>query len=392
METQCAPSPESSKYRVHTSVRTRAGACQPPAPRCQADALAQALLEASSPPPGPFPCAGIYLTELLFKALTHLAQPQPAAPTPLRRCLLPAHPALCTPGALGVGEGMGESPGAVGGGCGGWHQVSALRLCPSVCLGTWGASPFLPLGPNCKDKLQLSRGLSKRIAFCPKCQPLVWQGRCRVRTWRMWVQCPGAPCRVSHLHPHPTGGGGTGGSPSQDPTGTYGDRRVPRAAPTGTALALGTGTEHPGHSGPLHPPDPKGPRAPRRSPHLAHVELEEAPLLLHVLGQLRRRRFRLDDPCQARALLLLLHLPPVGQHGDGLGTALPETGGEPGDGPAQKGGPQGAAEVAGGWDGAGETSPRLAQSLAAALHQTPPCTGGLGGFCSGHGVAYTLVS
>lgn len=92
--------------RACTHVQERASPLRPGSRR------AQALLEARSPS-RPFPCAGIYLTELLFKALTHLAQPQPAAPTPLRRCLLPAHPALCTPGALGIGEGMGESLGGL---------------------------------------------------------------------------------------------------------------------------------------------------------------------------------------------------------------------------------------------------------------------------------------
>jgi len=76
-------------------------------------------------------------------------------------------------------------------------------------------------------------------------------------------------------------------------------------------------------SGPLHPPGAeRSPSPPRHSPYLAHVELEEPPLLLHVLGRLCHRRLGRDDPSQAGSLLLLLHLPPTGPDG-GLGTALP---------------------------------------------------------------------
>lgn len=80
-------------------------------------------------------------------------------------------------------------------------------------------------------------------------------------------------------------------------------------------------------SGPPCPPGtqfPGGnsPRSPWHSPHLAHVELEEPPLLLHVLGHLRCCWLGLDDPSQAGSLLLLLHLPPVEWDGGGLGTSL----------------------------------------------------------------------
>lgn len=189
------------------------------------------------------------------------SSPDPAAALPPPRTPCPLHPG--SPGDRG-GDG-GEPRGWGGGLGGGWHQVSALGLCPSVCLGTWGASPVLPLGPNCKDKLQLSRGLSKRIAFCPKCQPLVWQGRCRIRTRRMWVQCPVPPAGCPTCT-HIPRGGGTGGSPSQDPTGTHGDRRVPCAAPTVTALALGTGTECPAQLPPASPRPQRAPSPPAQPP------------------------------------------------------------------------------------------------------------------------------
>lgn len=84
--------------------------------------------------PAAFPCAVIYLTVLLFKALTHLAQPQPAAPTPLRRCLLPAHPALCSPRSPGTEEGTGETPGGRGAG-GGLAPGLCPLLAPPCVLG-----------------------------------------------------------------------------------------------------------------------------------------------------------------------------------------------------------------------------------------------------------------
>lgn len=226
----------------------------------------------------------------------------------------------------------------------------------------------------------------------------------------MWVQRPGAPCGVSHLHPHPAGSrhGPTAGDGRFPEPGPHGDTRG-----RGQTSALrcthrdcsggGDGDRAPctalATAVPCVPPTPKGPEPPGAAP------------TSHMWSWKRRRSFCMSSASSAadgsawmtparRARSFSFSIFPLR---DGTGTArgqpCPRWGGPRGR-PCPRGGPQGAAEVAEGvgrgrglrWNGPGEASPGLAQSLAAALHKTPLCAGGLGGFCSGHGVAYTLVS
>lgn len=161
--------------------------------------------------------------------------------------------------------------------------------------------------------------------------------------------------------------------------------------PHGAALVGGSGTGSE-QSGPLCPP--RATLSPSwHSTYLTHVELEEPPLLLHVLGHLRRRRLGLDDPRQAGSLLLLLHLPPAGW-GGGLGTALLQgvshRVGYGGDGIRRNISSPSSWERLDWSPPDGKPAPISAQLQP--WDKTPLCGAGLGRFCWRQQVPYTLVS
>lgn len=129
---RCTPSPAAATAKPTYKHSTPMPALSRAAPHFHAAALCETA--ASSPSPaGPFPCAVIYFTVLLFKAVTHLAQPQQQPRPWSRRCLLPVHPALCSPRG---GDSAGE---------GGWHGVCPASVpsgrgdtCEPPCLGKLG--------------------------------------------------------------------------------------------------------------------------------------------------------------------------------------------------------------------------------------------------------------
>lgn len=109
---------------------------------------------------------------------------------------------------------------------------------------------------------------------------------CEARKTVAYVRCPQPSIkgwRQSHLHHHPAGSG---------PPGTEIDNCVCQCP--GLRLLAGV------HGVPL----PQGLGA--LPPHLAHLQLKEAPFLLHLLRDLGPADLRADHPVQPGMLLLLL--------------------------------------------------------------------------------------